>query len=104
MWRVIPTYPMREEFTVKRSITYQNSFGQVGPDYPDVEFNVIVSVNDERKKGWWQIDGGGGAHYASGGLWFDDNRKLTDYDGIFSLPDYIGEKLEEHGYDVGFLN
>ena len=95
---------MREEFTVTKTISYQNSFGKVGPDYPDVEFNVIVSVNDENRRGWWQIDGDGGRHNASGGLWFDDNRKLTDYDGIFSLPDYIGEKLKEHGYDVSFLN
>ena len=95
---------MREEFTVTETISYHNSFGKVGPDYPDVEFNVIVSVNDETRQGWWQIDGDGGLHNASGGLWFDDNRKLTDYDGIFSLPYYIGEKLKEHGYDVSFLN
>ena len=94
---------MREEFTVTRTIGYQNSFGKVGPDYPDVEFNVIVSVNDETRRGWWEFSSLDGQHYASGGLWFNADRKLTDYDGIFSLPDYIGEKLKGHGYDVSML-
>ena len=54
-------------------------------------------------KGWWQIDGNGGEHCESGGLWFDGNKKLTDYDGTFSLPEYISDKLKEHGYDTSYL-
>ena len=94
---------MKERFEITRTIRYENSFGTCSPEYENVKFNVIVSVNDEIKEGWWQMDGNNGEHYSSGGLWFDDNRKLTDYDGIFSLPDYIGDKLKEHGYDTSYL-
>jgi len=94
---------MEERFEVTRTIRYQNSFGPVGPEYKDVKFNVTVQVNDEMHKGWWQIDGDGGEHCESGGLWFDGNKKLTDYDGTFSLPEYISDKLKEHGYDTSYL-
>jgi hypothetical protein len=94
---------MEERFEVMRTIRYQNSFGPVGPEHKDVKFNVTVSVNDEKNRGWWEIDGNGGEHYASGELLFDGNKKLTDYDGIFSLPKYIADKLEEYGYDVSYL-
>ena len=91
---------MREEFTVTRTIRYENSYGWVGEPYPNVEFNVIVSVNEDKEKGYWEISGG--EHYASGELLFE-GRKLTDYDGIFNLPDYIVEKLNERGFDTSIL-
>ena len=91
---------MKEKFEVTRTIQYENSFGRVGEPHENVKFNVIVSVNDETEKGWWEISGG--EHYASGELLFEGKR-LYDYDGIYSLPDYIADKLEEHGYDVSYL-
>lgn len=35
------------------------------------------------------------------GLWWDDDKNLTDYDGVFSLADEVIEFLEENGFTVG---
>ena len=91
---------MEAKFEVTRTIRYENSFGWVGDAHENAKFNVIVKVDDEKEKGWWEISGG--EHYASGELLFEGKR-LCDYDGIFSLPDYIADKLEENGYDVSYL-
>lgn len=37
--------------------------------------------------------------YASGGLWFED-RTLTDYDGVFALPQQLISFLEENSFDM----
>ncbi len=33
-----------------------------------------------------------------GGLWFDDEMFLVDYDGVFSLPEEVYDALSEHHY------
>jgi len=38
-------------------------------------------------------------YYAEGGLWFTDG-VLTDYDGIFDLPNTIKEQLTKWGFDT----
>ncbi len=35
------------------------------------------------------------------GVWWDENKNLTDYDGLFSLPVEAIELLEEYGITVG---
>lgn len=35
-----------------------------------------------------------------GELWFDDNKNLIDYDGIFSLPKEVITELRKHGYYI----
>src|SRR5437016_4405675 len=40
-----------------------------------------------------------GVLHAEIGLWFE-GKKLSDYDGIFSLPREVGEMLRDAGYFV----
>ena len=46
---------------------------------------------------------GGNEWYAEGGLWFD-NKELTDYDGVFELPQPVINKLKELGYDTSYVD
>ncbi len=39
--------------------------------------------------------------FASIGLWFDDKKEMTDYDGVFELPEQVIGLLEEQGFVVG---
>lgn len=36
-----------------------------------------------------------------GGLWFDTNRELTDYDGVACLPMSVAKALRQAGFVVG---
>ena len=89
----------QETFVVTLDLVLENSFGIIDSQRA-VEIEVTVSVNGE--KGWFEIadtETGGDAWYAEGGLWLDGNT-VTDYDGVFSLPDPVTMKLKEWGYDV----
>lgn len=35
-----------------------------------------------------------------GGLWFDENKVLFDYDGVFSLPKKVADALISAGYVI----
>ena len=93
---------MRDSFTLEKQYTSKsNSFGQVG-EAKIVTIKYNISFNEERQYGSFELydlESGGNDFYAEGGLWFKDNR-LIDYDGIFSLPLPILDKLEEWGLDV----
>lgn len=36
----------------------------------------------------------------AGGLWFDDDKNLIDYDGVFELPAEVCNFLKEKGFKV----
>ena len=87
-------------FKVKQKVSLETSYGTiVGPT--EVELDVTVGIKDE-SYGWFElydIESGGEEWYAEGGLWFD-NKALTDYDGVFTLPKCVEDKLKELGYDL----
>jgi hypothetical protein len=72
------------------------------------ELEVTVGIKHEGY-GWFEVydtKTGGEYIYCEGGLWFDTNEGvtyLTDYDGIFELPEYIMDKLVEWGYSMDWI-
>ncbi len=90
----------KETFKSVQNLTLQNSFGILNEEN-DVELNVTVGINSE-DYGWFELydtETGGESWYAEGGLWFRD-KKLYDYDGVYSLPIPVEEKLNEWGYNT----
>jgi hypothetical protein len=85
------------EFTTKQNLQYENSYC-ILKNEEGVILNVTIGIRDE-DEGWFECYSDDGEWYAEGCLWFD-GKELTDYDGVFSLPDFIMDKLEEMGYDV----
>lgn len=71
------------------------------------EMEVTVGIKNEY--GWFELydeETGGEYIYAEGGLWFAEHEGemcLTDYDGVFELPDYVMNKLAEWGYNVDWI-
>jgi hypothetical protein len=93
---------MEHKFTAKENLSLENSYGTLAQQN-DVKLNVTVGIDDLKgQRGWYElydIETGGEEWYAEGGLWFEGN-VLTGYDGMFSLPQFILDKLKELGYDV----
>jgi hypothetical protein len=90
---------MKHEFIAKESLSLDNSFGTIKKQ-ENIELSVTIGLNEGG--GWFELydtETGGDEWYAEGGLWFD-GKELTDYDGVFSLPVCIIEKLKELGYNT----
>ena len=90
-------------FYTKANLRLENSFVTLAKKNA-VELEVTVGINNEGY-GWFEfldVETSGENWYAEGGLWFNDNKELTDYDGIFCLPDFIIQKLEELGYNADY--
>lgn len=91
---------IKKQFNVTESLILENSFGVINKQ-KDVELQVTIGINSA-DYGWFEfydVESSGEDWYAEGGLWFT-NKELTDYDGVFSLPNFILDKLEEMGYNV----
>ncbi len=85
-------------FTTTQSMIAHNSFGIVA-EQDDVTLHVSVGINSDTY-GWFEFyEQGGEDWYAEGSLNFE-NGELTGYDGVFSLPSFVLDKLEELGYNV----
>lgn len=68
----------------------------------NVEMRVTVGLRDERY-GYFEvydIASGGDRFYAEGGLWFDEDRKLYDYDGCGELPTIVGILIRDEMADL----
>jgi hypothetical protein len=93
-----------EDFQVTAYVTKSTSYGII--DKQDgVELDVTLEMDFDEQYGWFEVydvETGGDDWYASGGIWVKGN-KVVDYDGVFSLSDFIISKLEEWGYDVSDL-
>ena len=88
------------KFKAIESLILENSF-TVLKEQKDVELHVTVGINSDTY-GWFEIydeETSGDEWYAEGGIWIKD-KVITDYDGVFSLPECIVNKLRELGYDV----
>jgi hypothetical protein len=91
----------KHKFTTKLNLTLQNSFGTLARE-DGVELEITIGVRGDRR-GWFEMFDAathGDAWYAEGSLRFDENLDLVDYDGVFSLPAPIMDKLDELGYST----
>lgn len=80
-------------------LTLENSFGVLKKQ--DVKIDVTLAIKDD-EYGFFEFfdtETGGDEWYAEGGIWFEGT-KVTDYDGVFSLPPFITKKLQEWGFDT----
>jgi len=41
---------------------------------------------------------------SAGGLWFDENKVLIDYDGVFELPKSVIATMIEQGYNMDYAS
>lgn len=99
-----PRYPMTYNFTHTTNMTKSNSFGTLDKQN-GVKLECTLGIKDAGY-GWFEIydaKSGGERWYAEGGIWINNNGEVTDYDGIFELPDFIQEKLNQLGYSTDNL-
>ena len=94
-------YNHNETWTEKTGLYSETSAG-VERSEKEIEVKFTVGVSDEAGYGYFEfydLKTGGEEWYADGGLWFT-GKKLTDYDGVFSLCNQVKNKLKEWGYDI----
>lgn len=90
-----------QKFKAILPLSLETSYGVIRKE-DKVNLDVTVAVNDGGETGYFELydtNTGGDKWYASGGLWFNGN-KLVEYDGVFSLPLIVEEKLKEWGYEI----
>lgn len=100
IYTIMNTQTTKHEFRVKSYVSYENSFGTIAEE-DSVLLHVTIGINSDTY-GWYEIydvESSGTDWYAEGGLWISE-MTVTDYDGMFSLPEFICNKLEELGYNV----
>jgi hypothetical protein len=94
---------MKMQFVVTKNLRLVNSYGTIDQE-KDVEVEVTLGIrDDDPTRGWFEFydkDSGGENWYAEGGLWFNDKKELVDYDGVFSLPNFIEDKLKDLNYKI----
>lgn len=89
-------------YTVKTISNVVLTSGQVLDRAKDVEMRVTVGLKDE-SYGYFEvydIASDGDRFYAEGGLWFDEDRKLVDYDGCGELPDIVSILIRDEMADL----
>lgn len=82
--------------TSEESMVLENSFGVVaGPETVSMTTKVWLweSYPDRGSFTW----GDGEDWYAEGGLWFDGEGFLSDFDGVFDLPPAVIKWLYDEG-------
>lgn len=65
------------------------------------KYKGSMSINDETMRGCFEIydkESGGERYYAEGGLWFDDDMMLNDFDGCYDLPTFVLEELWQNDH------
>jgi len=55
-----------------------------------------IWINTETKYGWFEDNIFGDEN--GGGLWFDEDMKLKDYDGVYFLPDHVRNQLMRNNF------
>ena len=89
-------------YTVKTISNVVLTSGQVLDQAKNVEMRVTVGLRDE-SYGYFEIydiASDGNRFYAEGGLWFDKDRKLVDYDGVGELPDIVSILIRDEMDDL----
>jgi len=89
----------QETFQAIQSLSLGNSFGTLKEEN-DITLEVTVGIKSE-DYGWFELydlESGGEEWYAEGSLQIE-NKAIVGYDGVFSLPQVVTNKLKEWGYD-----
>jgi hypothetical protein len=93
-----------ETFEAIKGLSLETAYGRIRSE-KDVVIEVTIGYDAEKEYGYFEfydVKTGGDKWYAEGGLWFD-NEELIDYDGVFELPTFVWEKLEEKGFNVDYV-
>ncbi|GAF95387.1 unnamed protein product [marine sediment metagenome] len=94
-------YNKHETFQVETPVNMETTHGVLDSSNNE-KMEVTVGVDTKANYGYFEIydiASGGDRFYGEGGLWFSGN-KLTDYDGVFELSQFVTKKLNEWGYDT----
>jgi hypothetical protein len=89
----------QETFQAVQSLSLENSFGTIKEEN-NITLEVTVGIKSE-DYGWFELydlESGGEEWYAEGGIEIE-GKMITGYDGVFSLPNVVIDKLKEWGYD-----
>ena len=89
-------------YTLKTISNVVLTSGQVLDEAKNVEMRITVGLKDERY-GYFElydIASDGDRFYAEGGLWFDEDRKLVDYDGCGELPTIVSILIRDEMDDL----
>jgi hypothetical protein len=95
---------MRIEFETTQDLKLENSFSVIHSQDKvllDVEINIEQTTDGEYYGNFemYDIETGGEDWYAEGVLEFE-GESLTGYDGVFNLPYFIVERIEEQGFKI----
>jgi hypothetical protein len=77
---------------------YHEQFNKDGYDYE-------VGMDESEGLGWFEVCGATECNeeeHAEGGIWFD-GKEITDYDGVFEMPQPIIDWLENKAFDVDYF-
>jgi hypothetical protein len=83
------------DITVEKKICWGGSWGNT--QWEDVELRIRAWACMDRQRGGFEIYDiatRGEAYYGEGGLWFDEDGDLVDYDGVYDLDRDIREWIE----------
>ena len=61
--------------------------------------NYYGEITPDTHRGWFDHEEYGDEY--GGGLWFDNNMNLTDYDGVIELPKEVIQAIRDLGFHVG---
>lgn len=61
--------------------------------------NYYGEITPDTHCGWFDHEEYG--EECGGGLWFDNNMNLTDYDGVIELPKEVVQAIRDLGFYVG---
>ena len=91
------------QFKGTEYLSMENSFGVIR-ESEKVELNITFWFHDGCI-GYELYDDAtdGDEWYAEGYIQYNEDNEIEDYDGVFSLPDSIIEKLKELGYNTEYL-
>ena len=57
-----------------------------------------IGIHEDKLKGWFEHNTLGDE--CGGGLWFDPDGTLYDYDGIYRIPLEVLESLKSNGFNT----
>ena len=93
---------MKVEREIERRVRMEGSWGGTKPKTRMIRYNVWLPDGDQTRGSFelYDLESRGEEFYGEGGLWFNDQKELVDYDGVFSLSSVILDICEENGFNV----
>jgi hypothetical protein len=89
------------KWKTERRMFMQNSYGVIPGSVDTVVMRLTMWLDEDRCRGgfeWYDEETGGERYYAEGGIWLTEDAKLSDYDGVSSLPPEIVRYLHENNH------